>query len=79
MTIYIARDDNPEGGYFSFGPEFPTLASHPHTITEVRTVEGYDHLWDQWQVGTLPKFADGTLDELLAPLWPDAERVWIKE
>ena len=76
MTIFIARDDNPEGGYYSFGPERPNRAIFRGSHVQVKKVEGHDDLWDRWNLGELPVDEDGTLDEVLAPLWASGVKLW---
>lgn len=75
MIIYITKDDNPEGGYFSFGPSEPALEHYGKHIVEVRKVEGGD-LWDRWYNGLLPTDDEGSLDQTLVPLWLEGETVW---
>lgn len=77
MIIYITRDDNPEGGYFAFGPDKPDTNFISKTIVEIRAYEDEDGLWDKWYNGKLETGIDGTLDYILAPLWKDGQTVWI--
>lgn len=75
MKIYIVKDDDPEGGYFSFGPEEPPIHEWDLTSVEVRVVEGGD-LWERWNAGLLPHGIDGSLDALLVPLWIKGKTIW---
>jgi hypothetical protein len=79
VIIYIVRDDDPDGGYFSFGPEKPTLHHYPASVMEVRAVEDNSDLWGRWSVGKLPTGLDGTFDYILAPLWVKGETVWKRD
>lgn len=77
MIIYITKDNDPEGGHFSFGPQMPDLSHFKDSVAEVRSVDDGDHnLWEAWLLGRLPVGQDGTLDEILAPLWAGGTTVW---
>lgn len=79
ITLYIIRDDNPEGGYFSFAPEKPDMTGESKTCTEVRVVKHDEDLWELWSHGNLPPGEDGTYDILLAPLWKTGKTVWRRD
>lgn len=77
--VYIIRDDNPEGGYFSFAPEKPDMLAEAKTCMEVRVADSEEDIWDLWYHGKLPRGEDGTYDALLAPLWKKGKVIWTRE
>jgi hypothetical protein len=73
VIAYIARDDNPEGGYFSmFGTKPDMRDIKRKSIVEVRQVELEDEFVKDVLEGNLPVDPDGHNDSTWFPLFKAA-------
>lgn len=77
MLAYIIADDNPDGGYFAFETQKPTITRR--TEREVREVELPDDLVEAALAGRLPRDEDGSNDSTWLEWWPKGRTVWRRD
>lgn len=79
MILYLARDADPNGGYFEAHSTKPTEDVMRRTLQEVRVVDDFpEDVWEFALAGGLPVDSDGSNDSTWAAWWPDATVVWTK-
>ena len=78
MILYILRESDPAGGYFS-AQDFKPDSSHHPTLNEVRVVENFpEDIWDMVLQGGLPVDPDHSNDSTWVEWWPEAQTVWVR-
>lgn len=80
MWLYIAQDDNPDGGYLEAHGNKPDMRYMPKSISEVRRVKFDDELWEWMMLGNIPIDEDDphSFDHVWAPWWTQAETIWTR-
>jgi hypothetical protein len=78
-TVYLIRDEDPEGGYYAMSPAKPDLRHyHRRSVVEVRYVEVPAWMPEWAMTGRLPVDPDGSNDSTWAPWWAEATPVWTR-
>lgn len=73
MIMYIARDDNPDGGYYSLFDRKPDMRNIARkSIAEVRQVEMSEEVISATVRGKLPIDPDGHNDSTWFKYWREA-------
>lgn len=77
MILYILRDLDPRGGYFSAQPFKPNPVEERDNVVEVRAVRDFpEEVWEFALAGGLPVDIDHSNDSTWVEWWDQAEPVW---
>ena len=73
MIIYITRDYEPQGGFYSGSLE----RTPPPFADEIRRADDFpDEVWEAINQGGLTPGPDGTFDDLWFPYFDRAVTIW---